>query len=102
MASARDIPRSALLHASVLHRLQDTTRKRQYKPRNNHGSGQQCLVPKKFVKVDVQEEATHGHTADHTLYALNEETVKKYREDAERIAEMKNKAKIAHAHAHSS
>lgn len=89
MASARDIPKSALLHASLLLRLQN--KPNVYKPRNNHGhSRDACLKPENFILCDDAEthkwiRESNGKTleqVDHRLYALDQDTVDKYKEDA--------------------
>ncbi|KAJ3549893.1 hypothetical protein NM208_g266 [Fusarium decemcellulare] len=53
-ASARDIPRGAVLHRSLLDRLASFP---DYKPQNNHGDhSDKCLVTRKSVSVYDKEE----------------------------------------------
>jgi hypothetical protein len=99
MASARNIPKSALLHASLLHRLRDTTR--QYAPTNNHGgTTDPCLIEKdgqlkdhkKFIVFDAEQAAEvtgYKDKVDHNLYALEQSTIDKYKTDIAKIAAKK-------------
>ncbi|KAF2704992.1 hypothetical protein K504DRAFT_389108 [Pleomassaria siparia CBS 279.74] len=96
MASARDIPNSALLHASVYKRITDQTRERRYKPRNNHGSGDPCLQEGRFIKVEAAHDDTQD--VDHTLYALEPMTVEDLNSSATKIVTPKANARKAHIH----
>lgn len=117
MASARDIPRNALLHASLLHRLCNTTKR--YAPTNNHGGTEApCLlatkpkdkkqepIPRKFFEFDVEggkivavEAAKivddNEEEVDHRLYALEEKTITAYKDSLVEISQRKE----THTHA---
>jgi hypothetical protein len=106
MASARDIPKSALLHESLRHRLLD--KEQDYKPTNNHGFGPPCLDTTKFIKIDGEnsgeidaEDALAGYeNPDHTLYALNPKAAADYKASIAAIAGIKEQ-KFKQAHSHS-
>ena len=84
MASARDMPKSVLLHSSLVWRLQN--KRDQYKPRNNHGgSTKACLDPDfEFLCADDGAERRHKDVV-HKIYALNQETVDKYKENVVKV-----------------
>ncbi|KAF2124265.1 hypothetical protein P153DRAFT_435442 [Dothidotthia symphoricarpi CBS 119687] len=91
LASARDIPKTALLHASLLHRLHNDTA---YKPNNNHGSGGPCLDKEKFVEVEFNE-PPQDRKVDHKLYALDIKIAQNFATEADRIALVKEKERKA-------
>ena len=107
MASARDIPTNALLHASLRYRITDPERKRPYVPKNNHGCGDPCLDPAKFIEIDYEEAADFDTSdvypdyrkVDHKLYALDSHVVTKYKADSTRIARNREEEyRQAHTH----
>jgi hypothetical protein len=108
MASARDIPTNALLHASLRERIKDTERKRPYVPRNNHGEGLPCLKLENFheidgegaTEIDVDEASDKYDKVDHTLYALCKDVVASHKGEAARIADIRQEQyRLAHIRA---
>ncbi|KAB8342812.1 hypothetical protein FH972_022410 [Carpinus fangiana] len=72
--STRDVPKSALLHQSVLWRLTHETGK--YKPKNNHGDdvdSTPCIVPENFVKCrPSKKDLESDPDGFHVLYTLKQ------------------------------
>jgi hypothetical protein len=109
MASARDIPTNALLHASLRERIKGIESKRPYVPRNNHGNGDPCLKLDNFLEIDGEgateididdEAADEYEQVDHKLYALHKSVVTNHKAEAARIADLrKEQYRLAHIRA---
>jgi len=83
MKSARDMPGSVLLHASLIWRLRNIDT---YRPKNNNGDGTKpCLEPDfKYLLADDAKERQHKDVV-HEIYALDQATVDNYQKNTAKV-----------------